>query len=830
MRRDRRLSTYLALIVLVALVLSAIGPPTASAANPLSWSVPELLANGEHPNEALRDISCPSEAFCVASDAAGNVLISDHPTGGANGWVAIKLDQYDNPITGVSCPTSSFCVAVDSNGSIFTTTEPTGGASAWHMNTIDANHYISSVSCISEGLCVAVDAQGQVITSTNPTGGQIAWSVAKVAELSLNAVSCVSGPVCVATNFLGAVVTSTEPTAGASAWHLATIDKNNTLEGVSCPTAKLCVVMAGAEVLTSTNPTGGASAWSTPSSPIDGGFLGPMYVACASETLCVATDEAGHAVTSTNPTGGASAWKQTKVDTANGGPDGVWCVAGTTWCAVVNGLGDFIASSNPASETWNAPEHIDSSTSPNLLNNISCPSVSLCFTGDTEGGIAFSTNPAGGASTWSKPVPVDPEGINGLSCVPGLCVAVDGSEGIATSTEPTGGASKWSHIGVNTLFDGYNRVSCASTKLCVATSYGIGTVATSTDPTGGASAWTTTTINGAHGLGGVSCPSESLCVVTTTEGDVLTSTDPTGGASAWHLAHTTLAETATVSCPTTTLCVVGGAEGKIVTATSPTGGAGAWSTAVIADSVGYGIDVLSCASERLCVGGDEYGNIVISTTPTGNTSAWTTTNVVGGSNYEETISGIDCPSNELCAAVNIAGKAIIGTPAADTGGGLGGGGGSTQNTPSSGSSTGNPSAGGSGGGTTTATISPAQITALLAQQLMPSGKAAKIATLLKNGGLTMSFKALEAGTLVVGWYEVPPGAKLAKHVKAKPVLVASGQMTFLAAGTGKIKIRLTAAGKRLLKHAKRLKLTAKGTFTPNGRATVSTVRAFALRR
>ncbi len=153
------------------------------------------------------------------------------------------------------------------------------------------------------------------------------------------------------------------------------------------------------------------------------------------------------------------------------------------------------------------------------------------------------------------------------------------------------------------------------------------------------------------------------------------------------------------------------------------------------------------------------------------------------------------------------------------GGGAGGG---------SGSSSGGSSSTGSGGGSSPATsISAAQIAALLGQQLIPSGKAAKIATLLKNGGLTMGFKALEAGTVSVQWYDAAAGAKLAK--KAKPVLVASGQMTFSAAGTKTLSIRLTAAGRKLFKHAKSLRLTAKGIFTATGQAPVDRTARFALR-
>lgn len=165
---------------------------------------------------------------------------------------------------------------------------------------------------------------------------------------------------------------------------------------------------------------------------------------------------------------------------------------------------------------------------------------------------------------------------------------------------------------------------------------------------------------------------------------------------------------------------------------------------------------------------------------------------------------------------------------AGTGESKSGGGGTSGG---SGTSSGGSSSTGSGGGSSpAASISAAQIAALLGQQLIPSGKAAKIATLLKSGGLKMSFKALEAGTLSVQWYEIPAGAKLAKHSKAKPVLVASGQTTFSAAGTKTLRISLTAAGRKLLKHTKRLRLTAKGMFTATGQAPVGQTASFALRR
>ena len=130
-----------------------------------------------------------------------------------------------------------------------------------------------------------------------------------------------------------------------------------------------------------------------------------------------------------------------------------------------------------------------------------------------------------------------------------------------------------------------------------------------------------------------------------------------------------------------------------------------------------------------------------------------------------------------------------------------------------------PGGGTTPGGTTTpgggtAPPSAAEIAAALAKQLAPTGKAAGLATLVKTGAFTQSLTTLAGGTIVIRWYYLPPGARLA--AKPKPILVATGRQTLSAAGTVKIKIELTSAGKKRLKKAKRIKLTAQCTFTPTG--------------
>ncbi len=124
--------------------------------------------------------------------------------------------------------------------------------------------------------------------------------------------------------------------------------------------------------------------------------------------------------------------------------------------------------------------------------------------------------------------------------------------------------------------------------------------------------------------------------------------------------------------------------------------------------------------------------------------------------------------------------------------------------------------------------SSGQVKAALVKALAAAGPAAKVGQLLKQGGLVASINAPSAGRLLIGWYLVPKGAHLTKA--KQPTLVATGRAALKQAGKAKVKIALTRKGRKLLKPAKRIKLTAKGSFTPTGAATTTTTRAITLKR
>jgi len=110
--------------------------------------------------------------------------------------------------------------------------------------------------------------------------------------------------------------------------------------------------------------------------------------------------------------------------------------------------------------------------------------------------------------------------------------------------------------------------------------------------------------------------------------------------------------------------------------------------------------------------------------------------------------------------------------------------------------------------------SPVSPSAAVSTALTVSGAASSIRAILKAGGYPATCTAPKPGKVQVSWYYLPPGAHLAKVTR--PVLVARGSKQFTAPGQATIKIALTAQGRSLLKKGKMVKLTALGSFTPNG--------------
>lgn len=349
-------------------------------------------------------------------------------------------------LTHVACPSTSLCVAVDEAGNLVTSVDPRGGAAAWTVTPLGNSAAercgqgcsINALSCPSESFCAAADNQGDVFTSTDPQAGPGTWRATKVPKLGFfgfTALSCPSTSLCVGVNYTGLAISSTHPTAGTGAWSVQTIDTSGCpqkvcvgygpnagvgqLDAIACPSESLCVAadMHG-NVLVSTDPTGGQEHWiqayvdsDGTALPIETDVQAPIEsVACASVSLCVASDRPGNVVSSQNFTGGASAW----------------------------------TSSLAAPKFEAAPE-------PSALSDLSCPSLSFCVgvhadgeaelapPGEAEGPpeVALTHEPLAGKPWTLAPVGPAASGL-AVSCTsPSFCVAANSDGDIIVGLLPS---------------------------------------------------------------------------------------------------------------------------------------------------------------------------------------------------------------------------------------------------------------------------------------------------------------------------------------------------------------------------------------------------------
>jgi hypothetical protein len=126
-----------------------------------------------------------------------------------------------------------------------------------------------------------------------------------------------------------------------------------------------------------------------------------------------------------------------------------------------------------------------------------------------------------------------------------------------------------------------------------------------------------------------------------------------------------------------------------------------------------------------------------------------------------------------------------------------------------------------------ASPSAAVLKARLLAEITPTGKAATITAILKHRGYPLAFSALTGGMVVMDWYQIPKNDVTSG---AEAILVATAKTKLTHAGTGTTDVTLTAAGTRLLKASKLLKLIAEATLTPTSRYAVLAGKSFSLKR
>ena len=286
------------------------------------------------------------------------------------------------------------------------------------------------------------------------------------------------------------------------------------------------------------------------------------------------------------------------------------------------------ASADAAPLKWSAPERIDNQPpfEDVAAPRVTCPSTSLCVGVDDFGNVLTSTNPTGGAGTWTWVRTCDARsfgnGFTAVSCPSiTLCVAVDQDGNVTTSTNPTGGANAWS-VGHVSPSDGFQSVSCPSTSFLHRDRWRRKSPATrpsasSTHPADGASAWQMIEVGGGAAFSRLLLVHDALCCAIDESGSVYTSTNPTGGSSgSWAKAELPGTPTLNAVSCAASLCVVG-SESGVFTSTNPTGGTGAWTATAIGAVRG-----VSCPKQASFCAAVKFNTVITSTNPTGGLGAW----------------------------------------------------------------------------------------------------------------------------------------------------------------------------------------------------------------
>lgn len=857
-------------------ILVCLTPTTAMAASgSFTWSSAKLVDH-EAPlatGAGFADISCPSTSFCVGVSSLGNIYTSSTPSTPAS-W---SLASSQPPTRALACPTSNLCLGID-YAHVYSTQTPTA-AGAWQAAQIVAptdTATLADIACPTASLCVAI-AGNDVFSTTTPTGTATAWQrVTTNAVSGLRAISCASATLCAAVDGAGNALVSTTPTGAASTW-VKTAASAGTLDDISCSSASLCVAVdAFSRAYVASNPAGGGP-WTQQHIDNFDNVLGntTQLISCTPTGFCLVQDDLGNIVTSSNPAGGAATWTLANVDgttslTASGCPS-------ATLCVLSDQDGSLLTSTNPAggSAAWTTKgTKIDGS---NVPTHPTCPGTGLCLFVDRAGIVWSTTNPADAAQPWTS-AKIDPgHALVGLTCAsPTSCVTVDEDGGVFASSNPSGGIGAWTaRAQVATHLIG---VDCPTSTFCLAVDPA-GKGVTSTNPAGGAATWTAPTqiADGSTGpLLGVTCSSSAFCLAYSGQ-KVVTSTTP--ATTSWTasvavdqaLADVVAGNTITkVTCVSPSACLaVGAFENGYHTSTPAQA---TWPLLTFTDG---SVNDIACATAIACFALLPGGQFYTATDAFSATSHWTAATSLERSNW----SSVDCPTEQLCVALDQAGKVSVGslsaaptdttppsivvsTPAegqhfaqgaavtaqftCDDGAGSGVAscsGPASVDTGSAGAKTFTVTTTDVSGNAASKTVNyvvdaptvvPPPVVPPVVPPIVPPVVPPTVAPVVSLPSGAISLTASSAGVLIVtklactGKSTCAGTAKLTVKSGPKLMLLAKSSYSIAAGTTGKLKLKLSPAGKKLLKKAHG-KLKATLTLTPNNSSQKAISKAITVR-
>jgi hypothetical protein len=337
------------------------------------WSVLST-PNPVTDQNALNSVSCVSASFCVAvgffqdSEMVDQALVESW--NGSKWSIVPSPDEAgNNQLNGVSCLSSTFCVAAGTykNDTLFEFWNGTKWSVVSSPNVGgDTNNNLSSVSCVSATSCMAVgDALvggvGEEALTESWNGSK--WSIVSSPDGAeyLTGVSCVSVTSCTAAGWYntgeGSDQTEIQSWNG-SAWSLVSSPDqgtgNNTLAGISCPSAASCTAVGNYVNTSGVSQTlvesWNGSAWSLVSSPDRGSGNNTLAgISCPSAASCTAVgnyvNTSGVSQTLVESWNG-SAWSIAPSPNQSNGQNQLLAVscATTTSCAAVGDEADSTGS------------------------------------------------------------------------------------------------------------------------------------------------------------------------------------------------------------------------------------------------------------------------------------------------------------------------------------------------------------------------------------------------------------------------------------------------------------------------------------------------------
>jgi hypothetical protein len=305
-----------------------------------------------------------------------------------------------------------------------------------------------------------------------------------------------------------------------------------------------------------------------------------------------------------------------------------------------------------------------------LVTSLQCPSRTLCVGIGVAGpNLVTSRAPRSGTSGWTAETIDHGRLLKSLTCASARwCLAVDQQNRVLVSTDPARGAASWRIApgGPAKVLNNGPTLSCPTSHLCVGVAGHY--VITSTQPDRGGTARRQARVNQDAPATAIDCPSTTLCVAASYDGQVLTSRHPTAP-TAW--AHTRLSNSpqgfqhVSVSCASTTRCVVTAGIGYAFSTTNLDAATATWHPAHLGPSrLGRRNPLLwltaSCTTSDVCAAAANDGSIWASPAPSASTERhWTRVAVDGPvTTITDRIISIACVRGNLCVATDADGHAL----------------------------------------------------------------------------------------------------------------------------------------------------------------------------